>query len=288
MIKFDGQKHDLGGGMIISRILPNINKRTIGPFVFLDHMGPITEEPSQNTDVRAHPHIGLSTLTYLFEGRIVHRDSTGAIATIEPGEVNWMTAGSGISHSERAHPDDKNQVRRIHGLQFWIGLPKDQEEITPSFVHYHKNQIPVVSNENFSIKLIAGKAFGLISPVVTSSPLIFAEVKTFLQSSLDLTSIQFEVALYLIKGVVTVGAEKMMEGQMLVLDQENLNNINIAPDSHLVIIGGEPLEGPRHLFWNFVSSSKERIELAKKQWKERTFPMVPGESEFIPLPENKN
>ncbi len=285
MIKFDGKNHDLGGGMIVSRILPNINKRTIGPFVFLDHMGPITELPNQNTDVRAHPHIGLSTLTYLFEGRIVHRDSGGAVATIEPGEVNWMTAGRGISHSERAHVDDKAKTRQMHGLQFWIALPLDKEEVEPSFIHYEKNLIPLLQNENFSLKLIAGEALGLKSPVKTSSSLIFAEVKAINESFLDLKDIKFEAALYVITGTVQVGEVIVSDRQMIVLDSDSMSKIKLLKNVHLVIIGGEPLEGPRHLYWNFVSSSKDRIEIAKKKWKDRTFPMVPGETEFIPLPE---
>jgi len=288
MIKFDGKNHDLGGGMFVTRILPNFQKRTVGPFVFLDHMGPIVEHPNQNTDVRAHPHIGLSTLTYLFEGRIVHRDSTGAMASIEPGEVNWMTAGKGISHSERTHPDDKNKSRSLHGLQFWIALPRDQEECEPSFIHYEKNHIPLFQNDQYSLKLIAGEAFGLRSPVKVSSSLIFAEIKAQNDSIIDLSELNFEVAIYVISGLVKIDVECINERQVIIIDNDHLSEIRFYKNAHFVIIGGKPLDEPRHLFWNFVSSSKERIERAKTEWRERTFPMVPGESEFIPLPESKS
>ncbi len=173
MIKIEGKKHDLGGGMIIHRILPDKKKRMVGPFCFLDHMGPIVITANQNTDVRPHPHIGLSTLTYLFEGNLVHRDSVGSVATIAPGEVNWMTAGRGISHSERTPDQDKTRERALHGLQFWVALPDGQEDIAPSFCHYTKDQIPVHENELRKITLIAGEAFELKSPVKTSSPLVF-------------------------------------------------------------------------------------------------------------------
>ena len=285
MIKFNGKNHDLGGGMLVSRVLPNINKRALGPFVFFDHMGPMSEDASQPFDVRPHPHIGLATLTYLFEGRIVHRDSTGAVATIMPGEVNWMTAGKGISHSERTHDDDKGIIRKLHGLQFWIALPEKDEEIDPSFIHYEKNLIPFFKNEQISLKLIAGSFQDLVSPVITSSPLILAEVKALKETSLNLSELSFEVGLYVVSGSILVGEEKITDRQMIILTPENLNKIKLNNDSHLVIIGGEALESPRYLWWNFVSSKKERIEVAKKEWKEGTFPMVPGEVEFIPLPE---
>ena len=270
--------------MIITRILPNINKKAVGPFVFLDHMGPITTTPNQNIDVRAHPHIGLATLTYLFEGRIVHRDSSGGHASIVPGEVNWMTAGSGVSHSERAHPDDQGIVRHMHGLQFWIGLPEDKEEMNPSFIHYEKEKIPEITTNDYFLKLIAGSAFGLISPVVVTSPLIFAELKSIRDFTLDLSEIKYEAAIYIINGMAEVAHEKVRDRQMLFLDANNLMHIKVSKNTHLVIIGGEPFGTPRHLYWNFVSSSNDRIEKAKQEWSERTFPMVEGETEFIPLP----
>jgi redox-sensitive bicupin YhaK (pirin superfamily) len=286
MLIIDGKNHDLGGGMIVSRILPHLKKRTVGPFVFLDHMGPVMIQAESNTDVRPHPHIGLSTLTYLFEGRIVHHDSSGGYSTIEPGEVNWMTAGRGISHSERAHIDDKNKLRPLHGLQFWIGLPIDKEESEPSFIHYKNDQIPKMIINELSITLIAGSLFGKTSPVQTSSTLIFAEVKSINESILNLSELKFEVAIYIISGFVQVLDQKVSGRQMIYLDIEEYSKIVIGQNSHFVIIGGEPLESNRHLWWNFVSSSKDRIELAKKQWKDGTFPMVEGEIEFIPLPES--
>ncbi len=290
---FSGKNHDLGGGMIVTRILPHINKRTVGPFVFLDHMGPVTELPNQNTDVRAHPHIGLSTLTYLFDGRIVHRDSTGALATIEPGEVNWMTAGSGISHSERAHPDDKFKTRTLHGLQFWIALPENLEECEPSFIHYDKSNIPMIRQQGMEIKLIAGTLFNQTSPVKVSSPLLFCEVKASSFSVLNISEenfgftndVPFEIALYVIKGEILISDKIVKERQFYMLNKTESADIKMNKGNHFVLIGGIPLETKRHLFWNFVSSNKERIELAKKQWQEGTFPMVPGETERIPLPQ---
>jgi len=286
MFKLNGKEHDLGGGMIVRRVLPQRLKRKVGPFVFLDHMGPVEIAPEQNTDVRPHPHIGLSTLTYLFAGRLMHRDSLGTVSLIEPGGVNWMTAGRGISHSERAHQSDRERVHPLHGLQFWIALPDETEDCDPSFQHYHRELIPKNQNKERELAVIAGEGFGLRSPVKTSSPLIFVEVKANKKFTLDLTEFKnFELAVYMIAGLAHSQGEVIEPLQMLFFEKNQADKIEVDIDAHLVVIGGEPIVTERHMWWNLVSSSLEKIERAKRQWKEGTFPMVPGETEFIPLPE---
>lgn len=255
----------------------------VGPFTFLDHMGPLTTAPGQNTDVRPHPHIGISTLTYLFQGCIVHRDSLGITAEINPGEVNWMTAGKGISHSERAKESEKGVSRRLHGLQFWVALPDDKEDCLPSFQHYKSEVIPKNENDQRSISLIAGSAFGMTSPIVTTSPLIFAEIKTKKDFKFNLQIEGFELALYVIEGTATDGVDSIKETQMLVSEVGTLLSAEIKSGSHVIVIGGQPI-GNRFMWWNLVSSSKDKIEAAKKDWSEGRFPMVPGETEYIPLP----
>ena len=285
MLHLESKPHDLGGGFIVRRVLPQILKRAVGPFVFFDHMGPLTVAPGQNTDVRPHPHIGLSTLTYLFSGRVVHRDSIGSAAVIEPGGVNWMTAGSGISHSERAHEDDKQRPYEMHGLQLWIALPDDQEDCEPNFQHYGGEVIPRIQNGPCNIAVIAGEAFGVKSPVAITSPLLMAEIKSSQHYNLSFEfASDFELGLYMVKGQTKVGDQTVNPMQMLVLDR-NTGVIEVSADSHFVILGGKPFIAPRHIWWNLVSSSLEKIEAAKTKWRNGTFPMVPGETEFIPLPE---
>lgn len=284
MIHLKGKEHDLGGGLIIHRILPDRTKRMVGPFTFLDHMGPLTTAPDQNTDVRPHPHIGLSTLTYLYEGRIVHHDSLGTTAEITPGAVNWMTSGKGISHSERAHTSEKGKARRLHGLQFWIALPDDLEDCEPDFQHYTLNQIPTLETSDFKLSLIAGSAFGLQSPVRTTSPTIFADVVAKNDFDFSLKVPGFELAIYIIEGSARAGTDKITKFQMLVFEKNAELDVKIDKGTHFIIIGGEPFTTPRYMWWNLVSSSKEKIEIAKRAWADRTFPQVPGETEYIPLP----
>jgi redox-sensitive bicupin YhaK (pirin superfamily) len=284
MIQLTGKTHDLGGGLTIHRVLPDRTKRMVGPFTFLDHMGPLTTEPNQNTDVRPHPHIGLSTLTYLYQGRIVHRDSLGMHAEITPGEVNWMTAGKGISHSERTHESERHQARQLHGLQFWVALPEDQEDCDPSFQHYDKNVIPKLENDDFELSLVSGEGFGLQSPVKTTSPLIFADVRAKKDFDFNLNIPGFELGLYMVDGTGLVEQTPLSTFQMAVAEKDQKLTARIQKDSRFVIIGGEPFANPRFMWWNLVSSSKEKIEKAKQDWQNGSFPMVPGETEFIPLP----
>lgn len=284
-MRIDSREHDLGGGFTVKRLLPFAKKRMVGPFIFLDHIGPVAIAIGQNTDVRPHPHIGLSTLTYLFEGRMVHRDSLGFAATIAPGEVNWMTAGRGISHSERAHEDDKTKIRHLHGLQFWVALPDDKEDIDPSFEHYKASQIPQKDTDDYQLKVICGEAFGLSSPVAVSSPLIFAEFKSKKDHRVQTALPGFESAIYVVSGEVCVNGEWIHASQMETLPTNMDLNLEAKAGAHFVLIGGEAFATPRHIWWNLVSSNRERIEAVKKSWKDRSFPQVPGETEFIPLPD---
>lgn len=285
MIRFIGPEHDLGGGLKIRRLLPNRQKRMVGPFAFLDHMGPLTAAAGQNTDVRPHPHIGLSTLTYLYEGEIHHRDSLGSSQVILPGEVNWMTAGRGISHSERTPERLKNSSRPLHGLQFWVALPDGKEDIAPDFTHYSSADIPVVEDDEKKIKLICGEAFGVKSPVRVTSPMVFADVFAKRNHAFHLQSTAFEFAVYLLDGHGEVEGEAIEPMNMLVFDQGSEMQLSFKEGSKFILIGGEPI-GTRHVWWNLVSSSREKIEEAKRMWKDGSFPMVPGETEFIPLPSN--
>ncbi len=280
-----GKPHDLGGGMLIRRLLPQAPKRMVGPFTFFDHMGPIVAKPGQNMDVRPHPHIGLSTLTYLFEGRMVHRDSLGTTATIVPGEVNWMTAGKGISHSERAHDEDRGRERKMHGLQFWVALPDETEDCEPTFQHYPKSDIPSIDNESYRLTLAAGTGFGLESKVKTSSPLVLAHFSS--KNSDGLLKVEFpkfEIGIYLVSGKISADGEELEPFQMAIYPPGSSIDIKFKPQSVFIVLGGEPFKSPRHIWWNLVSSSREKIEAAKLAWKEGRFPMVPGETESIPLP----
>jgi hypothetical protein len=285
MLKIDGKIHDLGGGMMVRRVLPFAKKRMVGPFTFFDHMGPFQTRPGQDTDVRPHPHIGLSTLTYLFEGRIVHRDSLGTKAIIQPGEVNWMTAGSGISHSERSHEDDRGKVRTLHGLQFWVALPDGKEEVDPSFQHYEYAEIPRKKSDSIEISVVAGEAFGLKSPVLTSSPLFLADIKVRKDQEISLDLPDFEIAVYVIEGRVLAGSQSIDQYQMGVWEPKTMPVVKATEGSRFILLGGEAFTTPRHIWWNLVSSSREKIEETKMKWKDGTFPMVPGETERIPLPE---
>jgi len=286
VITISGKPHDLGGGMTVTRVLPAGKKRMVGPFAFFDHMGPVDIAAGQNTDVRPHPHIGLSTLTYLLEGRMVHRDSLGTEAIIVPGDVNWMTAGRGISHSERAHHDDKNLPHRLNGLQLWIALTDDLEDVAPSFNHYDSAVIPRSETASWQLSVVAGAAFGLASPVQTSSPLLLSVVKAKSTAGVfDIPAGEFELGVYVLSGQIEINDQTVIEHDMLVLPPQTATQIRFNSQAHFVILGGPPFGNPRYIWWNMVSSSREKIEMAKYQWKNGTFPMVPGETEFIPAPD---
>lgn len=286
MLQIQGKASDLGGGLVIHRILPNRAKRMVGPFTFLDHMGPLTASADQNTDVRPHPHIGLSTLTYLYAGRMLHKDSIGSVAEITPGEVNWMTSGKGISHSERTPDNEKGKERPLHGLQFWIALPDDLEDCEPSFQHYKKSQIPKVEHVQYSISVIVGEAFGKTSPVKTTSPMIFTDIKAKDDCEIKLKIKDFELAAYVLEGSLTFEENQVPKLEMIIADVNQELVLQVKKGTHFVIIGGIPFTTPRFMWWNLVSSSKEKIENAKRLWETRQFPQVPGETEFIPLPKS--
>ncbi|WP_051361995.1 pirin family protein [Solimonas soli] len=281
-----GRVRDLGGGEMVRRVLPIGHRLMVGPWVFFDHMGPWNMTPGRGVDVRPHPHIGLSTVTYLFEGRIDHRDSLGSVQTIVPGDVNWMTAGRGIVHSERSPPDERAKGVRVHGIQSWIALPADEEECAPAFTHYAADRLPRAARDGARICVIAGEAYGLRSPVVTHSPTFYVEAKLAAGARLKMPAGYGERALYVVDGSVALGAQRFAEGTMPVFAAGAEIEVLAESEAHLMLLGGEPL-GARTVWWNFVSSRPERIEQAKADWKAQRFKKVPGESEFIPLPETR-
>lgn len=281
----EGKSRDLGG-FTVRRMLPSPARRLLGPFIFFDHMGPVKFEPGQGIDVRPHPHINLATVTYLFEGEILHRDSLGSHQAIRPGEINWMTAGRGIVHSERSSAELKKIGGPLHGIQLWVALPKGQEEVEPEFHHHPASSLPEIRRENATLRVLVGSAYGVQSPVRTLSSLFYVDARLPPGGKLSLTEEHPERAVYIVKGALRFGHERGSASQMLVFKPGVSVVLEAETDSQFLLLGGSPLDGERHLWWNFVSSSKERIEIAKQDWKEGRFSKVPGdETEFIPLPE---
>jgi redox-sensitive bicupin YhaK (pirin superfamily) len=278
------QQKDLGGGFIVSRLLPSMRRRSIGPFVFFDHFGPATEQPGLNHDVRPHPHIGLATVTYLFEGAMMHRDSLGNAQRIEPGAINWMTAGRGIVHSERKPDDLKNRSYLNHGLQLWVALPRDHEEDEPSFVHTPASTIPELRVGDAQVRVLVGEAFGAQSPVRPAAPTLYLDVQLSDGGALDLPPLAPEMALYPVQGAVTVNGDAVDPGAMAVLEPEAPVRLLAVGATRLAIVGGAPLDGPRYLWWNFVSSRRERIVQASADWEAQRMGSIAGDPEFIPLP----
>jgi redox-sensitive bicupin YhaK (pirin superfamily) len=274
---------DLGGGFTVRRLLPSAQAQAVGPFLFFDHFGPITAQPSDNHDVRPHPHIGLATVTYLFEGAMMHRDSTGVVQRIEPGAINWMTAGRGIVHSERTPDDLRGSVRRSHGLQLWAGLPVAHEEDAPSFSHTPAGQIPSAVVEGVPVRVLIGSAFGLASPVPTLSPTLYIDFALPPGAAISLPNAAQERALYSIDNAFTLDGEVVPPGVMVVLPEGGEPRLQAEHGARVMLIGGAPL-GHRFMWWNFVSSRKERIVQAGDDWAAQRFERVPGETEFIPLP----
>ncbi len=276
------------GNFMVGRLLPFRQKRAVGPFVFIDHMGPAQLKDYENLDVPPHPHIGLSTLTYLFEGSIMHKDSTGANMEIQPGAVNWMTAGKGVVHSERTPQYLRTSDKSLHGLQIWVALPKSLEETEPSFTHIEAGDIPQWEQNNVSIKLIAGKAFGRQSPVPVHSDLYFIEIKSTTAQKLNIGNDLFgESALYILEGHIKSGNNIYQPKQILIANDTKLCEFEIGAETTVYIFGGTPFPEERFIDWNFVSSSKERLAQAKDDWKQQRFPKVPGEKDFVPYPELK-
>lgn len=277
---------DLGGGFTVRRVLPSAQRQAVGPFLFFDHFGPITAHPSDNHDVRPHPHIGLATVTYLFEGAMMHRDSTGVVQRIEPGAINWMTAGRGIVHSERT-PDDLRAIdRRSHGLQLWCAIPAEHEEDEPSFSHTPASAIPSTHLPGVGVRVMIGEAFGLRSPVPTLSPTLYVDLELTAGASVQVPAAARERALYSIDHGFVLDSAPVPAATMVVLPEGVTPTLSAPQGTRVVMVGGEPL-GHRHMWWNFVSSRKERIVQAADDWAAQRFPTVPGETEFIPLPEKR-
>jgi redox-sensitive bicupin YhaK (pirin superfamily) len=281
----DARPRDLGG-LKVGRLLPSAARRLVGPFIFFDHMGPAELGPGEGMDVRPHPHVGLATVTYLFEGEIVHRDSLGSHQPIRPGDVNWMTAGRGIVHSERTSADLRRTGSKLDGLQLWVALPRVDEETAPQFHHHPADTLPTLEREGAAIRVLAGTAYGATAPVRTFSPLFYLDVTIPAGCTLPIPREHEERAAYVVKGAIGCDAEQAAPGRMLVLEPGADVALRAESDSRVVLLGGAPIDGQRQLWWNFVSSSKERIEQARRDWREQRFPKVPGdEIEFIPLPE---
>ncbi len=274
------------GGFAVRRVLPQVARRTVGPFVFFDHMGPVAFPAGGGIDVRPHPHIGLATVTYLFEGEIMHRDNLGSVQPIAPGDVNWMVAGSGIAHSERTRPELRPAGPRLHGIQSWVALPRGSEEVAASFVHHPKASLPARSDGGARLRVIAGTAYGMTSPAAVQSPTLYVDVDLDAGARIELPQGHAERALYVATGAVRIAGQRIGAGQMAIFAADADAAIEALEPSRAMLLGGAPLDGPRHMWWNFVSSSKERIEQAKRDWREGRFGQVPGETEFIPLPEN--
>lgn len=276
--------HDLGS-FSIRRALPAKQLRSVGPFVFVDHMGPHVFTAGAAVDVRPHPHIGLATLTWLWEGCITHRDSLGFVQDISPGEVNWMTAGHGIVHSERTPRRLRAGEHPLHGVQTWLALPKAHEETAPAFEHYAAAQIPQIERKGLRLTVIAGRSFALESPVAVFSDTLYAAAELDAGAQLDVAAEHAERALYVASGTVTLDGTDVPSRHLVVLDAGSNARLAAREAARLVLLGGEPLDGPRQLWWNFVHSSAERIEQARADWRDGRFAPVPGETEFIPLPE---
>lgn len=273
------------GGFEVARVLPYAKHRMVGPFIFFDRMGPSDFPAGEGINVRPHPHIGLATVTYLFDGEIMHRDDLGYAQAIRPGDVNWMTAGRGIVHSERTRDEVRDQPSTVFGIQSWIALPKDQEECDPGFFHHPADTLPVISQPGMDMRLIAGSAYGETSPVETASPMFYLDVHTDAGVTLDITNEYAERAVYIVAGDIQLDGTSYGENEMLVLNPDADIDVTASSGTRFMLLGGDPIDGERHIWWNFVSSSKERIEHAKDDWKSGRFGTIDGDDEFIPLPE---
>ena len=273
------------GGLEVNRVWPTARRRMVGPFIFFDHLLPAELEPGRGVDVPPHPHIGLATVTYLFEGEMLHRDSIGCEQVIRPGELNWMTAGSGIVHSERSTAEQRARRSQIHGIQSWVALPREHELCAPSFVHYPAERLPIIERVDARLRLIAGSAFGASADVATLSELFCVEADLAAGAVLTLGSELGERAAYIVSGSVEVERVGYESGKLLVFRTGREIGVRSQAAAKLMLFGGAPLDGERHIWWNFVSSSAARIEAAKRDWEARRFPAVPGDDDYMPLPE---
>lgn len=277
--------HDLGGGFEVRRAVPSLQARSVGPFVFVDHMGPAIFEPGRGIDVRPHPHIGLATVTFLWAGAINHKDTLGSEQVILPGDVNWMTAGRGIAHSERTPADERGRGHAVHGMQTWVALPKSDEEIAPEFHHHSAAALPQLRRNGAFLRVIAGRAFGEESPVRVFADTFNVAVDLDADAELTIDDPYAERALYILEGDAQLDGADLPDKHLVLLDPGTRPVLRAKTPLKAMLLGGEPLDAPRHMWWNFVSSSKERIEVAKQDWLDGNFGQIPGEVEFIPLPE---
>jgi len=274
------------GEMTVRRALPSVQRQMVGPFIFFDQMGPAEFLTDQGIDVRPHPHINLATVTYLLEGQIYHRDSIGSAQAIEPGDVNWMRAGKGIVHSERTAPELRRTGQRLFGLQTWVALPEADEESDPQFLHHGAEELPFAQDGAASLRLVAGSTHGLASPLKTASETLYADLALKAGGRFDIQPTHEERALYIVTGTIEIGNDTHEGGTLLILRTGEPVTIRATRDTRAMIFGGEPMEGPRYIWWNFVSSRRERIEQAREEWRSGRFDTVPGdETDFIPVPE---
>jgi redox-sensitive bicupin YhaK (pirin superfamily) len=273
------------GGFAVKRLLPSHPHKMVGPFIFFDHMGPAAFAPGEGIDVRPHPHIGLATVTYLFDGVIMHRDSLGTVQPIHPGDVNWMTAGRGIAHSERSPDEVRRAGSVLHGIQTWVALPKEYENVEPAFVHHPAAELPLISLPGVRLRVIAGSAFGHVSPAKTFSDLFYVAAELQAGSGFSIPPEHEERAVYLVDGEATVGGTPLDPGHMVVLPSGRNITIEAAADARMMLLGGKPMDGDRFIWWNFVASSRDAIDRAKQRWREQGFGSIPNETEWIPLPE---
>ena len=277
----EARPRDLGGGLTVGRVLPAIARRFVGPFVFLDHMGPVDD---LGPGVRPHPHLNLATVTYLIDGRLLHRDSLGTTQVITPGAINWMSAGRGIAHSER--PPEPGVAAPLHGLQIWVGLPRAHEDDAPFFQHAPAESLPEVDERGARMRVLLGTAFGATSPVVTRSPMFYADVHLSAGAELALPADHVERAAYVLDGAVTAGGVEIAPRHLAVFARGGTPVVRAERATRLVVLGGEPLDGPRYIWWNFVSSSRERIVAAAEDWRAGRFPRIPGDDvEHVPAPD---
>jgi len=283
-LRIEPDTKDLGE-FTVGRLLPNKRRQRVGPFIFFDHIGPAQFPPGKGVNVRAHPHIGLATITYLFEGTMLHRDSLGYVQEIRPGAVNWMTAGRGIVHSEKVSDEVLASGQKLHGLQTWVALPLEAEEIEPRFEHYAADSIPAVAREGAAIRVVIGNAFGAESPVRTESETVYAEIRLDAGAELELPGAE-ELAVFPVAGEVSVSGEPAARGVLSVLESRASAVLQAGTAARVMICGGAALAGERTVWWNFVHSSRERIDQAKRDWREGRFAEVPGETDFIPLPDS--
>ncbi|UYN96867.1 MAG: pirin family protein [Enhydrobacter sp.] len=285
-ILIQGRAHDLGGGFPVRRVLPSVKRRMVDPFIFLDHFGPMNVPPGGGMQVRPHPHIGLATVSYLFEGGIFHRDSLGFAQAIRPGDVNWMTAGSGIVHSERTEPEMRRTGFRMHGVQTWVALPKSHEETAPAFEHIPAARLPSWHEGTASLRLVVGTYGGRTAPTTHFSPTFYVGADMAAGARIAVSPEHAERAVYVAHGEVAIGDRMLTASDLAVLTSgAAVPMIAGANGAKAMLLGGAPIDGPRHIWWNFVSSSKERIEKAKADWRDGRFARVPGDDEFTPLPE---